>query len=65
MIKFCSEGRMRIVGVGRTWGQGREKEGGGNKGGSIRNWRTCESGTVLEMRNCGDSHRSVPDIREM
>jgi hypothetical protein len=45
MIKFCSEGRMRIVGVGRTWGQGREKEGVEHKGGSIRNWRRYERDT--------------------
>jgi hypothetical protein len=31
-----------IVGGGWRGGLGREKEGGGNKGGSIRNWMRCD-----------------------
>ena len=34
-----------ILDDGKRGGQGREKGGGGNKGGSIRIWRRYERGT--------------------
>jgi hypothetical protein len=59
---------------GRSVGQGKGKEGGGNKGDSFRNWRRCERGTEgqeIEQKQVagggcenGNNFWRVPDTRE-